>query len=51
MSKKTKAKLSDKQIKKDQGNFHNALKKKIDSQFGGLKIKNLGDGMTEISFK
>lgn len=49
--KKTKTKLSDKQIKKDQDNFHNALKKKINSQFGGLKVKDLGDGMTEISFK
>ena len=49
--KKTKNKLSDKQLKKDQDNFQNALKKKINSQFGGLKVKDLGDGMTEISFK
>lgn len=47
MPKTKKNKLSEK--KKD--SFHKALKKKLNQQFGGLKIKNLGDGLTEISIK
>jgi Sec-independent protein translocase protein TatA len=47
MPKTKKNKLSER--KKD--SFHKALKKKLNQQFGGLKIKNLGDGLTEISIK
>jgi len=37
--------------KKRIDDFNKALKKKLKQQFGGLKVKNLGDGLTEISFK
>ena len=30
--------------------FQKAMKKKLRSEFSGLKFKNRGDGMTEISF-
>tara|TARA_S200002703_G_scaffold50702_1_gene44080 strand:+ start:3750 stop:3887 length:138 start_codon:yes stop_codon:yes gene_type:complete len=40
-----------KSTKKKVDQFSKQLKKKLNQQFGGLKVKNLGDGLTEISFK
>ena len=36
--------------RKKENEFQKVIKKKLRSQFSGLKFKNLGDGMTEISF-
>ena len=44
-----KKKLVKKKREKDSG-FQKAMKKKLRSEFSGLKFKNRGDGMTEISF-
>jgi hypothetical protein len=30
--------------------FQKVMKQKLQSRFSGLKFKNIGDGMTEISF-
>ena len=30
--------------------FQKVMKQKLQSRFSGLKFKNVGDGMTEISF-
>jgi len=38
-----------KKTEKESG-FQKAMKKKLRSEFSGLKFKNRGDGMTEISF-
>ena len=44
-----KKKKTNKKIKKESP-FQKAMKKNLKSKFSGLKFKNLGDGMTEISF-
>ena len=45
----TKKKIVKKKRKKETP-FQKAMKKKLRSEFSGLKFKNIGDGMTEISF-
>ncbi len=42
-------KTKKKTIKKDE--FNKKLSKKLKENFSGIKTKNLGDGMMEISFK
>jgi len=44
-----KKKTNEKKGKKESPH-QKAMKKKLKSKFSGLKFKNLGDGMTEISF-
>ena len=44
-----KKKLVKKKREKESG-FQKAMKKKLRSDFSGLKFKNSGDGITEISF-
>jgi len=39
-----------KKRKQKESEFQKAMKKKLRSEFSGLKFKNRGDGMTEISF-
>tara|TARA_R110000751_G_scaffold260176_1_gene359512 strand:- start:36 stop:179 length:144 start_codon:yes stop_codon:yes gene_type:complete len=39
-----------KKKKEKESEFQKAMKKKLRSKFSGLKFKNRGDGMTEISF-
>ena len=36
--------------KKKLTKFQKVMKQKLQSRFSGLKFKNVGDGMTEISF-
>ena len=36
--------------KKNRMKFQKVMKQKLQSRFSGLKFKNIGDGMTEISF-
>jgi hypothetical protein len=45
-----KKKKIDKKKRKKESSFQKAMKKKLRSEFTGLKFKNVGDGMTEISF-
>jgi len=49
MHNKKKKKLVKKKKQKESG-FQKAMKKKLRSEFSGLKFKNRGDGITEISF-
>ena len=44
--KKTKAKKESKVVKE----YKSGLSKKLKEQFPGLKVKDVGNGMTEISF-
>ena len=44
-----KKKLVKKRKQKESG-FQKAMKKKLRSEFSGLRFKNVGNGMTEISF-
>ncbi len=39
--------IDNKKLKKD---FNKKLAKKLKERFGGIKVKNVGDGMMEISF-
>ena len=39
-----------KKRKQKESEFQKAMKKKLKSEFSGLKFKNRGNGMTEISF-
>ena len=36
--------------RKKETEFQKGMKKHLNKRFSGLKFKNLGDGMTEISF-
>ena len=45
----TKKKIVKKKRKKETA-FQKAMKKKLRSEFSGLRFKNVGNGMTEISF-
>ena len=45
-----KAKKTNKKKEKKESPYQKVMKKKLKSKFSGLKFKNLGDGMTEISF-
>jgi hypothetical protein len=47
--KKTKKKIVKKKSKQVTA-YQKALNKKLKDRFPGIKIKNLGDGMSEISF-
>ena len=44
-----KKKLIKKRKQKESG-FQKSMKKKLRSEFSGLKFRNRGDGVTEISF-
>tara|TARA_R100001509_G_scaffold146657_1_gene103729 strand:+ start:708 stop:848 length:141 start_codon:yes stop_codon:yes gene_type:complete len=39
-----------KKRKQKESEFQKAMKKKLRSEFSGLKFRNRGNGMTEISF-
>ena len=39
-----------KKKKQKESEFQKAMKKKLRSEFSGLKFRNRGNGMTEISF-
>tara|TARA_R100001510_G_scaffold35185_1_gene31702 strand:+ start:418 stop:558 length:141 start_codon:yes stop_codon:yes gene_type:complete len=39
-----------KKRKQKESEFQKAMKKKLKSEFSGLKFRNRGNGMTEISF-
>ena len=39
-----------KKKRKKETEFQKGMKKHLNKRFSGLKFKNLGDGMTEISF-
>ena len=39
-----------KKRKQKESEFQKTMKKKLKSEFSGLKFKNRGNGMTEISF-
>ena len=45
-----KKKKIDKKKRKKETAFQKAMKKKLRSEFSGLRFKNVGNGMTEISF-
>jgi len=45
-----KKKKIDKKKRKKESSFQKTMKKKLKSEFTGLKFKNVGDGITEISF-
>ena len=47
---KTKRKITKKTKRKKETEFQKGMKKYLKERFSGLKFKNLGDGMTEISF-
>nr|BAR16053.1 hypothetical protein [uncultured Mediterranean phage uvMED] len=47
--KKTKKKIVKKKSKQVTA-YQKALNKKLKQDFPGIKVKNLGDGMSEISF-
>ena len=46
----TKKKTIKKVKRKKETEFQKGMKKHLNKRFSGLKFKNLGDGMTEISF-
>ena len=50
MTKKTKKKIVKKK-NKQVTSYQKALNKKLKENFSGIKVKDVGDGMTEISFK
>ena len=45
-----KKKKTNKKNRKKETAFQKAMKKKLRSEFSGLRFKNVGNGMTEISF-
>ena len=45
-----KKKKTNKKNRKKETAFQKAMKKKLKSEFSGLKFRNRGNGMTEISF-
>ena len=46
----TKKKITKKTKRKKETEFQKGMKKHLNKRFSGLKFKNLGDGITEISF-
>ena len=50
MTKKKITKKTKKKSKKPVEDFNKFFRKKIKEDFPGLKVKDIGDGMTEISF-